>query len=98
MAVITLDDIQFSIDTLSYAIEDLAHEIAIMQNEMDELKERKRHILEEELPREIMNPSEWYWIPRIDVDGNRIHLRLCQDPWDSICDYMSAKNRLASDK
>ena len=47
MAVITLNDIQFSIDILSYAIEDLAHEIAALQNEMDELKEKKKNILDE---------------------------------------------------
>ena len=47
MTVITLDDIQFSIDTLSDAIAELAHEIAALQNEMDELKEKKKNILDE---------------------------------------------------
>ena len=47
MAVITLNDIQFSIDMLSYAIEELAHEIATMQNQIDELKEKERQILDE---------------------------------------------------
>ena len=47
MAVITLNDLEFSIDTLSDAIAELAHEIAALQNEMDELKEKKKNILDE---------------------------------------------------
>ena len=47
MAVLTLDDIQFSINTIGDAIEELAHEIAALQNQIDDLKQKKKNILAE---------------------------------------------------
>ena len=47
MAVLTLDDIQFSINTIGDAIEELAHEIAALQNQIDDLKQKERQILDE---------------------------------------------------
>ena len=42
----------------------------------------------------VMKPTSYSWNPEIEVDGDMIYLGYCENQWDSICLYMSARNRL----